>query len=133
MKECELTIASSADGQENNFMRKGEMELSIHCAKVRYEDEGALVCMDFQGETLDILRRGDYTLKISLQRGVVREGNLGIGGNEGAIHTLAHKVAYSISGNSLLATLHYDLLIGDEPQKMKLRILARLSDKGENK
>ena len=128
MKECELAIASSADGQENNFTRKGEMELSAFGAKVCYLDEGASVCIYFQGETVTIDRQGDYTLKISLQHGVVSEGVLGIGGNEGIIHTLAHKVAYSINENSLLATLHYDLLIGDEPQKMKLRILARIKN-----
>ena len=53
-------------------------------------------------------------------------GEIGIGGAGGEIHTFAHRVAYSVSKDSLLLSLKYDLLISGEKQEMKLRLLARL-------
>ena len=128
MKKCSVTITSSVDGRENSFHLNGEMELSAFGATLHYKDGEAFVSLELQGEKAEIERNGDYTLKICLERGRVCNGVLGIGGNEGAIQSLAHKISYSVKDGSLLAVLHYDLLLGDEPQKMKLRIMARAKE-----
>lgn len=126
MRNCTLNITSTVDGQENVFSAQGKIDLSVESPKICYREENSIVRLVFQGETARIEREGDYSLKIRLERGVMQTGSLGIGGQEGEICAYAHKVSYTISENSLLALLHYDLLIGNEPQQMQLRIVARV-------
>ena len=125
VKNCTLQITSTVDGQENVFSTKGKIDLSVENPKICYWEENSVVRLTFQGETARVEREGDYSLKINLERDVMQKGSLGIGGQEGEICAYAHKVTYTISENSLLALLHYDLWIGGEPQQMQLRVLAR--------
>ncbi|MBQ2768706.1 MAG: DUF1934 domain-containing protein [Clostridia bacterium] len=125
VKKCRLTIITSVDGQETEFSTEGELVLSVKESCVRYCQDGSVVELCMQGETARIKRFGDYSLFLELRRGERTKGRLGIGGSEGEIEVDTHKVAYSQSKDSFLAVLHYDLLIGVERQKMKLRILAR--------
>ena len=129
MRNCKLNITSMVDGQENVFSVEGKMDLSIERPKICYREDNAVIRVVFQGETARIEREGDYSLKIYLERGTFQNGSLGIGGQEGEICAYAHKVSYTIGKDSLLALLHYDLLIGDVPQRMQLRLVARALDK----
>ena len=126
MQACKLTITTAVDGQKTEFSCQGELELSTFGAKLQYRQENALVTLIWEGESVSIERKGDYTLKLLLQRGTRTIGSIGIGGNEGKVEVEAHRVEYAVSKNSLLAMLHYDLIIGGEAQRMQLRISARI-------
>ena len=128
MQACKLSITTTADGVENSITREGEMELSLSQVSLRYREENALVCIRLQGESAEIERQGDYTLALCLIRGERSTGKIGLGGSCGEIETCAHKVSYSISKDSLLLSLHYDLLISGEKQEMKLRLIARFKE-----
>ena len=125
MKACKLTITTTADGVENTVTRDGEMELSIGSVQLRYREENAFVVMILKGESAEIQREGDYSLRLYLKRGELSQGTIGIGGANGEIQTFTHRVSYSVSKDSLLLSLHYDLLISGEKQVMKLRLLSR--------
>lgn len=131
MKPCVLTITTTADDVENTIVREGEIELSPICVLLCYREENAFVCMKLQGESAEIERQGDYTLRLSLKKDEICEGELGIGGTGGLIQTFTHRIAYSVSKDSLLLSLHYDLIIGGERQKMKIRLLGRLKQREE--
>ena len=129
MQACRMTITTSADGVENTIVREGKMELSLSEVILCYREENAFIRMRLQGENAEIERQGDYSLYLTLKRGEICKGEIGIGGNGGEIETYAHKINYSISKDSVLLSLHYDLIISGEKQKMKLRLISRL--KGE--
>jgi uncharacterized beta-barrel protein YwiB (DUF1934 family) len=95
---------------------------------VYYREENATVALQLEGETAIVERRGDYTLRLHLERGKTTQGELGIGGASGEIQTLTRAVQYSIREKSLLISLKYDLIISGERQNMQLRILGRLMD-----
>ena len=129
MQTCKMTLTTSVDGVENTITREGEMEISLNETILRYREENAFVLLKLQGESAEIERQGDYSLRLTLQSGKLCEGEIGIGGNAGGIHTYTHKVQYSVSKDALLLSLHYDLIISGEKQVMKLRLISRL--KGE--
>ena len=126
MQACKLTITTTADGVENTVSRDGEAELSLTSVQLRYREESAFVVMKLEGESAEIQREGDYSLRLFLKRGELTQGTIGIGGSNGEIQTFTHRVSYSISKDSLLLSLHYDFIISGERQVMKLRLLARL-------
>ncbi len=125
MKPCRLTITTTADGVENTIVRDGEMEIFFGGALLCYREENALVSMKIQGKTAEVLRQGDYSLHLHLKEGAKTEGSIGIGGSDGGIKTVAHKIHYSVSKDSFLLSLRYDLLVSGEKQEMKLRLLSR--------
>jgi len=125
MQACRLTIITKADEQETTFTHEGEMELSPTAVTLRYREENAEVFLRLQGETAMIERRGDYSLRLALVRGEMQPGEIGIGGSSGEILAYTHKIAYSVTKDSLLLSLRYDLIMGGEPQKMQLRLLSR--------
>ena len=92
---------------------------------LRYKEENAFIVVLLRGESAEIERVGDYTLRLQLKRGEMTQGILGMGGMDGEIETFTHKVAYSMTKDSLLLSLQYDLIISGEIQKMKLRVLGR--------
>lgn len=125
MEYCLLNITTSVDGQESEFSCKGTLSLSTRSATLSYSQENALVTLVLDGESATIDRVGDYSLRLPLKKGERSVGMLGLGESGGEIVCFSHKITYSISKNSLLAFLHYDLYFGQEIQEMKLRILAR--------
>lgn len=125
MQVCDISITTVASGEKTSFSSKGEMSLSALEARIFYEEPSAKVSVTLKKETATIVRQGDYTLSLPLKRGEMTTGSLGIGGNEGEIQVYAYKVEYSIRENSVLALLHYDLLMGGGKQEMKLHIVAR--------
>ena len=130
MQDCSVTITTSADGRETTMKREGSCQLSVVGCMLQYREENAAVRILLNGEAAEVERMGDYTLRLYLKRGETTIGYLGIGGSEGEIGVVTHKVAYSIGKDSLLLALQYDLLMNGETQKMKLRIYARMN-KGE--
>ena len=128
MQTCRVTITTSVDGVEKTINRDGECMLSALSCELRYREENAAIRIVVKGETAEIERVGDYSLRLNLERGRQTVGYLGLGGSEGEIGVFTHSVAYSMGKNSLLLSLHYDLLLGGEIQKMKLRLLARIKD-----
>lgn len=125
MRACTLTITSGTDGKEHTFSRSGEMQLSPLRAELFYKEEEGEVRICLEGERAEIRRAGEYSLRLFLERGKEREGYIGIDGQEGKIQTFTDKIAYSIGEDSLLLSLRYNLLFGEEKQEMKIRLLAR--------
>ncbi|MBO5412026.1 MAG: DUF1934 family protein [Clostridia bacterium] len=126
LQECMIEISTTVDGVETRIKRKGGLKLSVGEVKLFYLDEQAEVTLLLQGETATIDRKGDYTLHLVLENGKITQGVLGIRGAEGEMQALTHKITYSVTQNSLLASLKYALLLGGEPQEMQIRISARL-------
>ena len=125
MKKCRVTITTAVDGNEHTITREGEMELSLASSTIIYREENASTRIHLAGETADIERVGDYTMKLHLVSGELTEGEIGLGGSSGPIHSLTHRIQYSTTEQSLLLSLRYDLIISGEAQKMKIRLNAR--------
>lgn len=125
MKKCRVTITTTVDDQEYTTVRDGEMEISVSSATLIYREENAATRIHFEGETAEIERMGDYSMRLRLMRGKMTDGEIGIGGSAGGIQSLTHRVQYSITEQSLLASLRYDLIISGEAQKMQIRLTAR--------
>ncbi len=130
MKACRLTITTMADGVENSIVRTGKMRLALSEAELFYREENALVAIKLHDSMAEIVREGDYTLRLFLKEGKQTLGLIGIGGVEGEIQTFARRIAYSASKDALLLSLHYDLVISGERQEMKLRLLSRFEENG---
>ncbi len=125
MQNCTLKITTTVDGETSEIVRGGKMELSACGAKLCYREENAVICMEFDGETVRIDRQGDYALRLLLRQNCLETGVLGLGGAQGEVKTFTHKIAYATAENGLTAQLHYNLLFGEEKQVMQLRILAK--------
>ena len=130
MQKCKFTIWTTADGQTSVLEREGEMSLAREEIRLRYREENAFVELSVQGESAQIAREGDYSLRLNLKRGEKLDGALGFGDGQGKIETFARKIEYSVSRDSLLLRLEYDLLFGEEKQEMKLRLISRYSQEG---
>ena len=127
MKQCKLTITSVVDGEESSILRVGSMQLNPLSAQISYQEEDAIVHLRLENNRAWIEREGDYKLFLPLEQDKLCKGNIGIMGTEGEVGVFAHKIAYSIGKDSLLLSLHYHLLFGEEKQDMKLRILSRFN------
>ena len=121
MKKCKLVITTIVDGQEHSIAREGEMDLSLLSPTLIYREENGTTRICLKGETAEIERIGDYTMRLNLAREQFTEGEIGIGGSSGAIQSYAHRIQYSVSERSLLLLLHYDLIISGETQKMQIQ------------
>ena len=125
MKKCKVTITTSVDGQENTITRDGEMTLSMGEVTLVYREENGATRIHLQGESADIERIGDYTMRLGLKRGEWTDGEIGLGGSSGQIQSFTHRVQYSVTEYSVLALMRYDLLISGEVQKMQIRLTAK--------
>ena len=125
MNKCRVTITTSVDGQENTIARDGEMAISVNEAMLVYREENASTRIRLQGETAEIERIGDYTMRLGLKRGELTDGEIGLGGSSGQIQSFTHRVQYSATEYSLLLLMRYDLIISGEVQKMQIRLNAK--------
>ena len=125
MQPCKITIVTTEQNREIKTVRDGEMRLCGLDAVLVYKEAQAAVKMIFQGESVEIVRQGDYSMRLLLKKDKLEKGELGIGGSSGEIQTFAHKIAYSVRDNGMMALLHYDLIIGAEKQEMRLRLSAQ--------
>lgn len=128
MQPCKVTIATSADNEKTEITREGYCSIFEGGVKLRYEEAGTSVTLSLENGEVFIDRVGDYTLRLHLKKGEVTNGVLGINGAKGAVEVKTTRIAYAITKNSLLLSLHYLLIIGEEPQKMKLRIFAKINE-----
>jgi hypothetical protein len=125
IQTCKITLTTSADGKETQIVRTGSVFLSLSKSIVRYSDENAEFTLIFEKDSVKLERRGDYGLSLLLKQGEYSDGMLGFGGSNGNIRVYAHKINYSTGKDSLLASLHYDLIFGEERQEMKLRLYVK--------
>ena len=125
MKKCRVTITTVVDGQENTITREGEMDLSLASATLIYREDNAATRIHLKDEKAEVERIGDYTMRLRLIRGELTDGEIGLGGSSGGIQSFTHRVQYSITEQSLLLSLKYDLIISGETQKMQIRLTAR--------
>ena len=126
MQACRIIINTTVDGCETQTIREGEMLLTSLSATLVYREENAEVSVVLENGVAKIERLGDYALSLILQGEEITQGLIGLGNSQGEIQTYAYKVAYSIGKDSALAVLHYDLIIGQERQEMKLWLHAKL-------
>ena len=125
MRKCKVTITTRVDNQENTISRDGEMELSTASATLIYREENAATRICLAGEQAEIERIGDYTMRLHLLANTLTEGEIGLGGSSGVIQSFTHRIQYSITEQSMLLALQYDLIISGETQKMQIRLMAR--------
>lgn len=126
MQSCKVAIATTDGEKETKILREGELDAQEDFVLLVYREENAVVNMKFQKERVEIVRNGDYTLRLFLEKDGYGKGALGIAGSEGEIQTNTRKLVYSVNKNGLMALFHYDLLISGEKQEMKLRISAQV-------
>lgn len=125
MQDCKITLTTSVDGKETQIVRAGSVWLSLSKAVVCYREENAELTLIFEKDGVKLERRGDYALSLLLKQGGISEGILGLGNSVGNIRVHAHKINYSIGKDCLLASLHYDLIFGEERQEMKIRLYVK--------
>lgn len=125
MKACRLTIATTVDDTQTEISRDGCFSVAPLFAELRYNETNAVVSLVLENGVVQVQRTGDYSLRLTLKEGETHVGTLGINGSEGVLQVKTERVAYSTTATSLLLSLHYRLLMGDETQEMKLRIFAR--------
>lgn len=125
MRKCRVTITTVVDGQENTIAREGEMDISLGVATLIYREENAATRIHLENEKAEVERIGDYTMRLCLIRGELTDGEIGLGGSSGGIQSFTHRVQYSMTEQSLLLSLKYDLMISGEVQKMQIRLTAR--------
>lgn len=135
MKICKLIISTVADGCENTISRMGKVAILNGSILMEYKEENAQVQLTINQNSAKIERVGDYSLRLYLIPNQITEGNIGIAGNEGAISVRTFLVDCKQMEEQVEIHLHYELLFGEEPQMMKLSLMAYMkgcmNDKNE--
>lgn len=125
MVACYVSVTTTTDGVETKFDYAGEMSLGLQSLQIDWRETQAEVSLSVNENTAEITRSGDYSLKLFLKKGATLTGKIGISGSEGEVQTYTRYFAYSIREKSALISFKYDLIIGEEKQRMEVRILAR--------
>ncbi len=128
MQDCRITIATSVDGaQESTVSHFGKLHFNKDdSCLLQYNETQAKVSMEIEENLVKIDRIGDYELHLQLKKGAICSGLIGIGGSNGEVQTRTKLLEYKESENGVLLLLKYDLLVGGEEQKMKLRLHAKI-------
>ena len=121
----QITINTVVDGEETKSSKQGEFTVLENGIEIVYYEENAKVSVGFDGKGAIVTRKGDYSLRLPLQQGVQTEGALGLGASQGLVVIDTHKVEFSTKEKNVLVILHYDLLLGNERQQMRLRLYAK--------
>lgn len=122
---CKISITTTVDGEETQATREGSLRLSFTQSVLSYKEENAVVTLTMQADELEILRDGDYSMRLPLKRDTLTRGEIGVNGATGTVDIYTSRLLYSTTDNSLMLSLHYDLIFGKETQKMQIRLLAR--------
>ena len=125
MDKLFLTITTVTDGKANEISRESEGLLSHDLVQIKYREKNAEVVLRMEAGTVFIERRGDYTLSLKLRKNERTRGELGINGSVGEVETQTTRIAYSLTDNSFMLSLHYSLLVGGEAQHMRIRLFAK--------
>ena len=123
---CKISITTTVDGEETQVTREGNLRISFTEIVLQYREENAEVTLNVANDRVEIIRKGDYSMRLPLQRNARTQGEIGVNGAQGSVELDTTRLAYSTTDNSLLLSLHYDLLFGKERQKMQIRLLARM-------
>lgn len=127
MKSCLITITTTVDGQETTMRCQGEIEFLQSSLRLCYQNDVSKTVLQLYDTSAEMHREGDYTLALRLEKGKRSEGSIGIGGAAGGIGTYTHNIQYTCNEKSCLALLHYQLIMGEEKQEMRVRIHAKIS------
>ncbi len=125
MAICKLVMESSVDGKASKIVRMGRLEKENKGLRLFYREENAEVTLFLQENNVRICRVGDYSLDLPLRQGEMSQGKLGLGGSEGKVEVQTYLATYTFHDGELNLSLHYDLLFGEEAQKMRLHINAK--------
>ncbi len=126
MRSCKVTITTTVDNQKTKIVRNGRIDTHSTSIRLAYAEEHAEVLLTCGEGEVEIERRGDYTMRLRLKKGETREGSIGIGGNEGGVRTRTSRVYYAATEGVFTLVLHYDLIVGKETQRMRVRIDAEI-------
>ena len=121
---CEVKLTTTVDGKKTRVVHGGDLQISESRACVTYTEENAVVSIEVKGKTITLIREGDYSLRLTLEKGKTLDGVLALGDNEGIIQVKTQRVGYKLTKNTLVLELKYTLLIG-EAQEMQLKIEAK--------
>ncbi len=126
-KRCELTIKTTADGQESSLVRIGALTEKEEGFLLEYNEEGAQVAVRLSNGKAVLQRKGEYELYLPLEKGE-SVGEIGFGGSTGSLVIQTQLVQYAFVKNTLTVALQYDLQFGEEKQQMQLYITARIKE-----
>lgn len=121
---CQVTVTTTVDGKKTRVVRLGDLQITPEQVLLTYEEDNALVSVRKQERMVEIVRKGDYSLCIRLEKNKTLDGSLGLGDSEGRIQAKTERIGYSISSNAFSLQLKYTLLMG-EPQNMQVKIEAK--------
>lgn len=125
MKCWQLQITTNVDGRETVTERMGEVTIDGSSVKLVYAEESAVVTLTIAEKNALVKREGDYGLFLSLREGEKTDGSITLSGSQGTLTVKTDKVRCLIKDNaSALLILQYVIYFGDEPQEMKLRLVA---------
>ena len=124
-KACKISITTTVDGDETQATRKGSLRLSFAENVISYTEENAFITITIRADEVEIVRNGDYSMFLPLKRDTKTRGEIGINGAIGAVDIKTSRLLYSTTDTSLMLSVHYDLLFGEEKQAMQIRLLAR--------
>ena len=105
--------------------------LSLSSAILRYEEEETKTSVTLANGEGQLERCGAYSLSLPLKEKQTTQGQIGISGTAGDVEIYTHSLQYAIRTDSLLMTAKYDLIFGQDIQKMQIRIYAKIVKTGE--
>lgn len=118
---CQVVIVTETDGKKTRVVRKGDLCVATDIT-LCYTEECAETKLILRGSTVEIVRKGDYSLVMRFEKGKILDGTLGLAGNVGVIQTKTERIGYSVIDGNFALRLKYQLLTGGEPQKMRVSI-----------
>ncbi len=122
---CKISITTTVDGEETQATRTGSLRISFSEIRLSYGEESGNVTLKIQKDRAEIMRSGDYSMRLPLHRERRTQGKIGVLGSEGDVEIYTKRLAYSTTDTSLMLSMHYDLIFGSDVQKMQIRLLAR--------
>ncbi len=125
MRICKLTIVSSADEQTSKTVRMGKWENADEGVRLFYREASAQVELVISGDRATVNRQGDYSLRLPLIVGAQTQGMLCVSGSEGALPVYTRSVTCVNRRDGFELLLEYELLFGEERQRMILKITAQ--------
>ena len=128
MQNGTLTITTVIEGNQTQVEYAAQMRLQEDSVLLIYEDGGARVQISFERGVLQINRQGDYQMQLTLKKGELQSGSLGIGGQSGEVATHTQKLTSKIKAGGWLCTAKYALIIGGQPQVTSVRMYAAVKE-----
>ena len=126
MEKGILDIVTTVDGKETKKTWDATCDFGKDFAHLHYRDEESYVNVWLKDGKVEIVRKGDYGLTMTLEEGVTHPVVLELGGNVGEINVLTYRLGYLLSSKSCMLNMHYALCFSEtERQEITLRIYAK--------